>query len=293
MRNRLFRGATDNATIMFVQFIVNCLLIIIAAFNLDESNILLITLIMFLGILLLSLTLKFKLHNWSIIEVIKSYSETKNKGISKEFFWDSLMIIFYFSMMILLININAEEREIIGQITILIAVLGVIFYIIYTTGHNLQERERAQMVIENMRQIMEADNERNRAVVADLFRRQFEAVDRFASMQYECADDRKLAASYGREAVKLVKNLAPDSAELAKLEDYINRQQDNLMLRLDRAFPQLSKTERIIYMYAVIGLSPRAMSVLLDITIESVYNRKSRLKAKLKSGSAELAEALM
>ena len=65
------------------------------------------------------------------------------------------------------------------------------------------------------------------------------------------------------------------------------------MLRLDQEFPQLSKTERLIFMYAVIGLSPRAMSVLLDISIESVYNRKSRLKAKLKSGSAELAEALM
>lgn len=45
-----------------------------------------------------------------------------------------------------------------------------------------------------------------------------------------------------------------------------------------------------MYMYAVIGLSPRAMSVLLGMNIENVYNRKSRLKAKLKTASDDSAE---
>ena len=45
-------------------------------------------------------------------------------------------------------------------------------------------------------------------------------------------------------------------------------------------------------MYAVIGLSPRAMSVLLGMNIENVYNRKSRLKAKLRAGPAEFVDAL-
>lgn len=60
----------------------------------------------------------------------------------------------------------------------------------------------------------------------------------------------------------------------------------------EQAYPQLSIQERTMYMYAVIGLSPRAMSVLLGMNIENVYNRKSRLKAKLRAGSAEFVDAL-
>ena len=60
----------------------------------------------------------------------------------------------------------------------------------------------------------------------------------------------------------------------------------------EQAYPQLSIQERTMYMYAVIGLSPRAMSVLLGMNIENVYNRKSRLKAKLRAGPAEFVDAL-
>lgn len=295
MLNKLFRGITENKTIRLIQFIVNCLLIVIASFSYDELYILVFSVLMLLGIWGLSLLLKLKSYNWSVTKALKSHSTSRTTWhtlFTKDFMWDSFMLIFYFGMMILLINIDVVSRKTVGQIIILIAIFSIIIYLIYNAGTNSLEREQAQMVLENMRQIMQADNERNQAAVTELFRRQFDAVDRFAILQYECADDRKLTASYGREAVKLIKSLAPDSSELIKLEQYINTQRNNLMQRLYEAFPQLSKIERLIFMYAVIGLSPRAMSVLLGINIESIYNRKSRLKAKLKSGPSELADAL-
>ncbi len=294
MVNKIFRGLKNKTTVLLIEYLLLCILISIAAFDLDGTNIFVLSIIILWGIWTLSYVLKLKSNNWSIVKSLEIYVSKKNKSknlIYKDLLLDSLMLCFYLSMMGLLIHLDEDSRIIVGQITLLLAILGIIFFLVYTTGASAQERERAQIVVENMRQIMEADNERNRAVVADLFRRQFEAVDRFAAMRYECSDDRKLSANYGREALKLVKNLAPDSAELSKLEEYINSQRDNLMVRLDETFPQLTATERLIFMYAVIGLSPRAMSVLLDINIESIYNRKSRLKTKLKSGPAEFVEA--
>ncbi|MCM1021367.1 MAG: hypothetical protein NC343_03845 [Muribaculum sp.] len=147
---------------------------------------------------------------------------------------------------------------------------------------------QAQLTLVDLQRIMKADSERNQAAVAKLFRRQFEIVDKFAAMRYECEDERKLAVNYGREAIKLVKSLEPNTVELTELEQYINEHYDNLISKLDSAFSQLSNMERNIFMYAVIGLSPRAMSVLLNLPIDSIYNRKSRLKTKLKSGPEEL-----
>lgn len=303
MFNKIFRGITNSYTFDFISFLLSCLIIILSSFNsneLEESFGLLIGMIILVGLLVGSVLFKtgysiwnFKKHNWSIKNARENFV-LKNNDIlnlnSKNFVFDTFQLIFFFGTMILLIYVDADTRKIIGQILIVIAILSVIFFVIYTTGVNSQERERAQMVMENMRQIMEADSEKNRAAVAELFHRQFEAADRFAAMQYECSDERRLAANYGREAVKIVKSLAPDSAELAKLEDYINRQRDNLMQRLDEAFSQLSSTERLIFMYSVIGLSPRAISVLLNTKIENFYNHKSRLKSKLKSGSGDFVE---
>ncbi len=296
MINKIFRGLGDSATIRVVEYLLICILISVVAFDVEKTYILVLGIYILWILSVVAPLLKLKSFNWSIIKAMEQftskYPDKKSIFLKSGLIWDAFIFIFYLGMMGLLIHLDDDSRIFLGQITLLLAVVGFIIFLVYNVGASAQERESAQIVVENMQQIMEADNERNRAVVAYLFRRQFEAVDRFAAMRYECADDRKLSANYGREALKLVKSLAPDSDELAKLEEYINSQRDNLMVRLDEVFPQLTTTERVIFMYAVIGLSPRAMSVLLDMNIETIYNRKSRLKTKLKSGPAEFVEVL-
>lgn len=119
---------------------------------------------------------------------------------------------------------------------VVIVLCGLLYYV-YIIGTSTREREQAELVIENLREIMRINDKHNQKVVAELFRQRFEAVDRFAEMRYECADDRQLNINYGKEAVRLVRNMALDSAELSKLKDEIDRSRNNLMSRLEQAYP--------------------------------------------------------
>ncbi len=203
--------------------------------------------------------------------------------IREALFWGTLFLLPW---------LGASIKNVLADVGMVVIVLCGLLYYVYIIGAAAREREQAELVIENLREIMRTNNEQNQKVVAGLFRQRFEAVDKFAAMRYECSDDRQLNVNYGKEAVRLVRNMALDSAELTKLKGEIDSSRNNLMSRLEQAYPQLSIQERTMYMYAVIGLSPRAMSVLLGMNIENVYNRKSRLKAKLRAGPAEFVDAL-
>ncbi len=247
------------------------------------------------GLLLLYIAatvLYLKINCKSIKKACLKQTDKSKNMIIKDISIDIIREALFWGTLFLLPWLGASIKNILADVGMVVIVLCGLLYYVYIIGAAAREREQAELVIENLREIMRTNNEQNQKVVAGLFRQRFEAVDKFAAMRYECSDDRQLNVNYGKEAVRLVRNMALDSAELTKLKGEIDSSRNNLMSRLEQAYPQLSIQERTMYMYAVIGLSPRAMSVLLGMNIENVYNRKSRLKAKLRAGSAEFVDAL-
>ena len=126
--------------------------------------------------------------------------------------------------------------------------------------------------------IVEKKHAEDQKIINDIFRRQFSAIDRLAAIRYEAADEKTLSKNYAREAARMVRELEPNSSEIARLKQYIDSTRGNLITRFETAFPDLSGYYYPLFLYTAIGLSPRAMSVLFDLPVETIYNRKSRLK---------------
>ena len=73
---------------------------------------------------------------------------------------------------------------------------------------------------------------------------------------------------------------ATSKEDLKWMERIINCTKENLLDKTYANYPTLNDDEKKLLCYIYAGFSPKAISVFLNIPIETVYNRKSRLLAK-------------
>lgn len=67
----------------------------------------------------------------------------------------------------------------------------------------------------------------------------------------------------------------------------INTQMEYI-LHLKKDFPKLKEEDYRLFLYLMFGFSARSISLFMGEKIEVVYNRKSRLKSKIKNSNATL-----
>ena len=118
-------------------------------------------------------------------------------------------------------------------------------------------------------------------LIEQLFSSHYDAFNRLSSAYYQCKGLSNEKEKIHNEVVRIISNVATDAIAIKKMEEYINRYKDNLMVKFNKSFPDFSKSEVTLYMYVVLGFSARAISIFLNENIDVIYNRKSRLKQKI------------
>ena len=78
------------------------------------------------------------------------------------------------------------------------------------------------------------------------------------------------------------------------LAEIIDRQNDNWVTRFKEAYPNLKESHYILAIYVFIGLSPEAVTVLLNKkNIQAMYTEKSKLKKKMLEINGGQADSFM
>lgn len=155
--------------------------------------------------------------------------------------------------------------------------------------------ENSSCLQQDLKMKQDEADELRRSVDA-LFSGRFAYIEQICTSYYEChGTSRELKRIYS-EAISSIDELRADSATLKKLEDYINAYKDNAAARFKVSFPAAKPADVILFMYIVAGFSARTISVLLGEELPVVYNRKSRLKAKigsLQTGERDFLESVL
>ena len=84
-----------------------------------------------------------------------------------------------------------------------------------------------------------------------------------------------------RKVEKLIANISSDEKLHSQLENKINAELDNIILHLRNDLPKLSNDDMRFICYCIIGFDATLISVILNLSMENVYTKKSRLKAKI------------
>jgi type II secretory pathway pseudopilin PulG len=187
-------------------------------------------------------------------------------------------------------------------IRLLIIVIGVaiiIALVLVIRSLKLSQKRREEEMIlqaQNMSEELRAMNlrtQRASSSVGELFGKRFESIDKLCGTYYECLGTTRNQKKIYEEVKSIIDGLGNDTSMIAELEEYANKYMNNLMADFRSAMPELKEADCQLFLYCLLGFSSRSISLFLDEKIEVVYNRKSRLKNKIKQSVSERKEEFL
>lgn len=118
--------------------------------------------------------------------------------------------------------------------------------------------------------------------ISDLIGEKYDLIDRLCGQYYDPDNLTKSQSSIFKKIKEQIDTLRHQNLNQKELETYVNRYTGNLIARLRTECPALQPREINLLLLCIVGFSTRTISLLTDESDSVVYNRKSRLKAKIK-----------
>ena len=114
-----------------------------------------------------------------------------------------------------------------------------------------------------------------------LLKDRLQLIDELGNMYYEQPNTRKQQEHIYCKVKSVIDDLSNNRKTLEELEDIVNKCRDNKMARLRKDMPELKEKDFKLACYLFAGSSNRIICIFTGDSIENVYKRKSRLKAKI------------
>jgi len=126
-------------------------------------------------------------------------------------------------------------------------------------------------------------NETLRTLVQGQLQERFTVIGRLCDTYYEAQGTRAERKAIAEQVKAEIDALQHDPSVFAEMEKAVNDCRNGLLDVLRRELPALKTADYQLMVYLACGFSNRSISLLLGETIEVVYKRKSRLKARIRA----------
>lgn len=125
-----------------------------------------------------------------------------------------------------------------------------------------------------------------------LLKDRLQLIDELGNMYYEQPNTRKQQEHIYCKVKSVIDDLSNNKTTLDELEDIVNKCRDNKMARLRKDMPELKEKDFKLACYLFAGFSNRIICIFMGDSIENIYKRKSRLKAKIAASNTPSRGAL-
>ena len=172
---------------------------------------------------------------------------------------------------------------------IIIAAIAVVFLRLYINQQN--KIERNIIVAQNFQEILavkETEFTKVQKEVQNLLSSKFDIVNKLCQTYYENKTAPSLKKKISNEVENMITMLSDNSQYIAQLESTIDTHIDCLTQSFRKDYPNINRADYLLFIYSVLGFSSVAISLFLkEDDVKSVYNRKRRLKDKIKNSTVE------
>lgn len=124
------------------------------------------------------------------------------------------------------------------------------------------------------------------ARLKELVLSRFDILDQLGRAFYERDNTKAQQEAIYKQVKTFISNLSTNSATKKEMEGIINTVNDNIIIKLRAQFPKIKPSDIDLLSYIYAGFSAQIISVLIDDSVPNIYNRKSRLKARIASSDA-------
>ncbi len=170
-------------------------------------------------------------------------------------------------------------------VVFIISVFLLIFF--FTKRYKKQQYrlDRNLAIAQNLQEIINFKNNdliKAHENIRALLNSKSDIINNLCTKYFESKNTKKSKEIISAEVENLIIELSSDQ-QIALLEEQINIHLDYVIKELKEDLPQLKKQDYNLFIYSALGFSTTAITIFLnEEKIDSVYNRKARLKSKIK-----------
>ncbi|MCM1141726.1 MAG: tetratricopeptide repeat protein, partial [Muribaculum sp.] len=121
-----------------------------------------------------------------------------------------------------------------------------------------------------------------KSLLSEYLTSRYEVFDRLTKVYYDKEGNYQNNKDVYEALQTMIINVREDKSILRQMEDVANRAKDNIISDFKRDYPGLNNWEYNLYLFLIIGFSPKSISIFQDVPIERIYNRKKSLIGKIK-----------
>lgn len=148
-----------------------------------------------------------------------------------------------------------------------------------------REREKNEKVLlaEQLQESLSRSEEKASDIIKKLTASRYSIIEEICSIIIQNPDSKKTRNKIAEMVTNLIESLSLRSEKVEELERQVDDTFSNLFSDFKMDLPGLKEIDYLLFLFSVLGLSSSTISVLLkEQKVESVYNRKKRLKDKIK-----------
>lgn len=170
-------------------------------------------------------------------------------------------------------------------------IFGVVVFLIYYYRERMkrkqQQIERYILAVESIREsknrILEnlATKEGLEVQLKELVMSRFEFLDQLGRAFYERNNTKAQQEAIYKQVKNFFTNLTSNPSTKKELEKIVNTVNDNIIDKLRMQFPKFKPADIDLLCYIYAGFSAQIISVITGDSVSNIYNRKSRLKARI------------
>ena len=168
----------------------------------------------------------------------------------------------------------------IGGIIIIVFVL-----LVYRWNKKYKQKLAKNITIaQNLREIMQTKASETQHIINNLLASRFDVIDGLCKTIYENRGTGLDKKKISTEIEKLIKQFSSDSQKIAELETFANEHYSNIITSFKTDLPNLKEADYLLFLYTTLGFSITAIALFLnEEKVDAVYNRKARLKNKIRN----------
>lgn len=120
-----------------------------------------------------------------------------------------------------------------------------------------------------------------------------EPINQLCELLYIFANNNDISVRIYRLATEILRKLISDFKTIASYELVINFLNNNIIHTFRNEYPNLKNEDYFLFLYLMLNFKSYTISILLNLKLSVVYNRKSRLKKFIRMGNSEYKELFL
>lgn len=170
---------------------------------------------------------------------------------------------------------------------------GIIIYLHRRIQRKNAEIERYMNIACEIQDVLQSKNTEMSHLVRQLFHEKFEFIDSLGCTYYERQNTPNEQIAIYSEVKRAIQNLGTDKQTKSELERIVNLCNEDILKKIRSQIPEIKAVDYDLFCYLCAGFSYRAISIFMQMKIENVYNRKSRLKILISNSTAASKELFL